>query len=45
MSLAQVFDLTGTKVVKFCWLFLGEERFLLKNATIVRFLSRLTSNN
>ena len=24
MSLAQVFDLTGTKVVKFCWLFFRE---------------------
>ena len=45
MSLAQVFDLTGTKVVKYCWLFLGEGCFLLKNVAIVRFLSRLTSNN
>lgn len=27
MSLAQVFDLTGTKVVKFCWLFFREGVF------------------
>lgn len=30
MGLAQVFDLTGTKVVKFCWLFFREGCFLLK---------------